>query len=207
MGAHGELAAAHQRQEGPRPCRAGGRRRASRLRQRETAKPAPPKKPPRRGAGSASKAKGDVPAASPCAHCSRRRKARRLSSGRIEIEARVDLHGMRQSEAHDTLRRFLKPGHAGASAGCSSSPERGAGATATGRARLAREGFERGVLRRNVPRWLAEPELAGIVVGFTTAAIHHGGEGALYVQLRNREPRPGEENDYAAETPLLPFVR
>ena len=44
----------------------------------------------------------------------------------------------------------------------------------------------RGILRRNVPFWLAEPELRSIVVGFTSAAIRHGGEGALYVQLRKR---------------------
>ena len=43
---------------------------------------------------------------------------------------------------------------------------------------------ERGVLKRNVPRWLAEPELRSIVVSYTTAAIQHGGEGALYVHLR-----------------------
>jgi DNA-nicking Smr family endonuclease len=44
---------------------------------------------------------------------------------------------------------------------------------------------ERGILRKNVPHWLAEPELRTVVVSFTTAAIPHGGEGALYVQLRN----------------------
>jgi DNA-nicking Smr family endonuclease len=41
------------------------------------------------------------------------------------------------------------------------------------------------VLRKNVPLWLAEPELRAIVVSFTTAAVPHGGEGALYIQLRN----------------------
>ena len=51
----------------------------------------------------------------------------------------------------------------------------------------ARDGEERGVLRRNVPRWLAEPELAAIVVSFTTASIRHGGDGALYVQIRARK--------------------
>ncbi len=46
---------------------------------------------------------------------------------------------------------------------------------------------ERGVLRKNVPMWLSEPELRAIVVSFTAAAIQHGGDGALYVQLRNPE--------------------
>jgi DNA-nicking Smr family endonuclease len=105
------------------------------------------------------------------------------------VEARIDLHGMRQSEAHAALRRFLFDAYAkgrrwvlvitgkGAPARSGRAPEE---------AEYGRE-EERGVLRRNVPRWLAEPELRAIVVGFTPAAVRHGGEGALYVQLR----RPG----------------
>ena len=85
-----------------------------------------------------------------------RRHARRLRSGQVEIEARLDLHGLHQADAHAALRRFLLGCHA------------------------------RGVLRRNVPRWLAEPELRAIVVSYTPAASAHGGEGALYVQLRRR---------------------
>lgn len=45
---------------------------------------------------------------------------------------------------------------------------------------------ERGVLRRQVPLWLALPEFRDLVVGFDKAAIGHGGEGALYVRLRKR---------------------
>jgi DNA-nicking Smr family endonuclease len=45
---------------------------------------------------------------------------------------------------------------------------------------------DRGVLKRGVPLWLAEPELRAIVVGYATAHPRHGGEGALYLQLRRR---------------------
>ena len=41
-----------------------------------------------------------------------------------------------------------------------------------------------GALRRDVPRWLREPQLAGSVVGVYQAHPRHGGEGALYVYLR-----------------------
>ncbi len=41
---------------------------------------------------------------------------------------------------------------------------------------------ERGVLRRQVPQWLALPEFRTMVVGFEEAHIGHGGEGALYVR-------------------------
>lgn len=95
---------------------------------------------------------------------------------------------MRQAEAHSALRSFLhachRKGHSvvlvitgkGAPAGTKSDLPWG---EAMGRS-------ERGVLRRNVPQWLAHPELRGIVVSFTEAAIRHGGDGALYVHLRRK---------------------
>ena len=48
--------------------------------------------------------------------------------------------------------------------------------------------LERGALKREVPLWLNLPEFRAIVVGFESAAIGHGGEGALYVRLRKRRP-------------------
>jgi len=42
----------------------------------------------------------------------------------------------------------------------------------------------RGVLRRQVPLWLALPELRRYVIGFEDAHVGHGGEGALYVRVR-----------------------
>jgi len=114
-----------------------------------------------------------------------RKHARKIRGGRTEIEARVDLHGLRQSEAHAELRAFLfrcqsrglrfvlvitgkgKPGSA--SETCYRNPEN-----------------DRGVLKRNVPRWLEEPDVRSIVVSYTAAAIQHGGEGAIYVHLRAR---------------------
>lgn len=112
-----------------------------------------------------------------------RKAARRLRQGATEIEARIDLHGMRQHEAHGALRRFLLS--------CFARRLRWVLViTGKGGQRRQREDniygvSESGVLRRNVPMWLAEPELRAIVVSFTTAAIPHGGEGALYIQLRN----------------------
>ncbi len=132
------------------------------------------------------------PAAPPPLAALDRRKARHIGSGRVEVEARIDLHGMRQNEAHRALHRFLVHAHADG---------RRWVLVITGKGGPRRRGSEsddegyggeeeRGVLRRNVPRWLAEPELRAIVVGFTGAAIRHGGEGALYVQLRRRDRPP-----------------
>ncbi len=116
-----------------------------------------------------------------------RRKARRIGAGRIEVEARIDLHGMRQSEAHTALRRFLTSAHAKEKRWVLVITGKGGPQRGTSEPDDYGRVEERGVLRRNVPRWLAEPELRAIVVGFSEAAIRHGGEGALYVQLRRRE--------------------
>ena len=114
------------------------------------------------------------------------KRARKLRTGQVDIDARIDLHGMRQSEAHTALRGFLHACHrkshsvvlviTGKGAPPGSKPD-GPWGDQMGRS-------ERGVLRRNVPQWLAEPELRAIVVSFTSASIRHGGDGALYVHLR-----------------------
>lgn len=116
-------------------------------------------------------------------------KERALRSGKSEIEARIDLHGMRQSEAHVVLKRFLYASHAkGLSSVLVITGKGGPEGKPAADAPFWMSGAEgeRGVLRRNVPRWLAEPDLRGIVVSFTEAAIRHGGGGALYVHLRRR---------------------
>jgi DNA-nicking Smr family endonuclease len=117
------------------------------------------------------------------------KKARRLSSGRSEIERRIDLHGMRQSEAHAALRRFLRACHAEGLRDVLVITGKG------GPGRRSDDELEthwserdlRGVLKRSVPQWLCEPDLRAIVVSFRTAAIRHGGEGALYVHLRRKD--------------------
>jgi DNA-nicking Smr family endonuclease len=43
---------------------------------------------------------------------------------------------------------------------------------------------ERGVLRRQVPLWFELPEFRRYVLGFESAHVGHGGEGALYVRIR-----------------------
>jgi DNA-nicking Smr family endonuclease len=103
-----------------------------------------------------------------------RRERSQLSKGRKEIEARLDLHGMTQARAHRALAGFLHRAH-------------GDGLTfvlvITGKGKIGSES-ERGVLRRQVPQWLSQPEFRSLVVGFEEAHIGHGGAGALYVRIR-----------------------
>lgn len=104
-----------------------------------------------------------------------RRERAQLSRGRKEIDARLDLHGMTQTRAHRVLLSFLQRAHSD-------------GMTfvlvITGKGKVGGAEAERGVLRRQVPHWLALPEFRNLVIGFEEAHIGHGGEGALYVRVR-----------------------
>lgn len=100
------------------------------------------------------------------------REMTKIRRGRLEVDAKLDLHGMRQAEAQNALIGFLRRAQA-----------QGAKVVivVTGKG-LARE--DGGVLRRVVPMWLQAPGLRDLIVGFGEAARHHGGEGALYVRIR-----------------------
>ena len=70
-------------------------------------------------------------------------------------------------------------------------PAPGAGARREDRAGDHRQGRqrgdgERGVLKRQVPMWLALPEFRAWWSASSDAAIGHGGEGALYVRVRRK---------------------
>jgi DNA-nicking Smr family endonuclease len=113
-----------------------------------------------------------------------RHERRRLARGTRAIDSRIDLHGLRQSEAHQVLRGFL----AEAQRRNFSIVLVITGKGAEGPPGLM--GEERGVLRRVVPQWLRLPDLRPLVVGFEEAHAGHGGAGALYVRLRRTRRGP-----------------
>jgi DNA-nicking Smr family endonuclease len=110
-----------------------------------------------------------------------RQTARRLERGRLAVDARLDLHGMRQRDAHAALRRFLKAAQGKGHRHVLVITGKGGPADDT---RPFYESDTRGVLRQAVPRWLAQPDLAQVVLSFSEAPRRLGGEGALYVRLR-----------------------
>jgi len=110
-----------------------------------------------------------------------RQTARQLERGKLPVEARLDLHGMRQREAHAALRRFLKSAQGQGYRHVLVITGKGAAADTT---RPFYESEERGVLRQAVPHWLAAPDLAHVVLSYSEAPRRLGGEGALYVRLR-----------------------
>jgi DNA-nicking Smr family endonuclease len=103
-----------------------------------------------------------------------RANAERLKRGLHRIEARLDLHGMTQAEAHQALSAFV-------------AESRGIGRRCvlviTGRGR-GQGGT--GVLKTLVPRWLEEPALRPNVLAIAPAQPQHGGPGATYLLLRRR---------------------
>jgi DNA-nicking Smr family endonuclease len=108
--------------------------------------------------------------------------AERLKRGRYPIEARIDLHGMTQDDAHRTLGDFI--------ARCARAGLRCV-LVITGKG-LRRPGDEGpgggalGILRNAAPRWLNEAPSRARILAFAAAQPRDGGSGALYVLLRRR---------------------
>ena len=72
-----------------------------------------PAKPKTRAATDTARAAGGAKAASGGGEgAARPAHARELDKGKIEVEARLDLHGLRQRDAHAQLQRFLKSAQA-----------------------------------------------------------------------------------------------
>ncbi len=117
------------------------------------------------------------------------KNAERLIRGKMEIEARLDLHGHRQDTAQRELVDFIRRNHGygkrcvlvitgkGRSLKEAAREEPSAG----GRYRIPER---KGVLFDLVPEWLASPALTPYVVAFSPSQARHGGSGALYVYLR-----------------------
>ena len=96
-----------------------------------------------------------------------------LKKKKVQIEAYLDLHGLNQSKAKDKVKNFIKQ--------CFFEKIRhiviitGKGAN------------NKGVLKKSTPKWLIEDDIAKFVVGFKTMPHNFGGEGAIYVKIRNME--------------------
>jgi len=103
----------------------------------------------------------------------------RMKRGKLSPEARIDLHGMTAAEAHLELREFILD---------ASASQKRLVLVITGKGRV-RDDFDAiparmGVLRHQVPQWLALPPLRNAVLQVTPAHVRHGGDGAYYVYLR-----------------------
>lgn len=96
---------------------------------------------------------------------------RKIAKGRVALEARIDLHGLVQSEAHAMLHGFLMRAH-----------ERGLRHVLVITGKGSSMGSD-GALKRAVPMWFSKPDFRYLISSYEPAARHHGGDGALYVRL------------------------
>jgi DNA-nicking Smr family endonuclease len=114
-----------------------------------------------------------------------RRSAQRLREGRMEIDGRIDLHGMTLPQAHGAVITFIQR-MAAANKRCLLV------ITGKGERETPKDmpWYEqpRGQIRQMLPVWLAEPDLASLILSTAPARPEHGGSGACYVLLRrNRD--------------------
>jgi DNA-nicking Smr family endonuclease len=97
----------------------------------------------------------------------------KLERGEFAVRSHVDLHGMALDDARRAVDEFLFDRHRHG--------ERCV-LVITGKGRNSRR--QVGVLREQIPQWLARGPSARRVLAFVTARPCDGGEGALYVLLR-----------------------
>lgn len=119
-----------------------------------------------------------------------RRTAERFRKGTLPIDSRLDLHGLNREQAHAALRLFVRQCHA-AGKRCL--------LVITGKGARGKPDADNpyttpeppGRLKREVPGWLANADLAPMILATATAIPRDGGSGALYILLRRRrEDRP-----------------
>lgn len=105
----------------------------------------------------------------------------KMKRGKLVPEARIDLHGMTLAQAHPALLGFILG---------SQSMGRRLVLVITGKGKDRDDGgpipTRNGILRHQVPQWLALPPLGQAVLQVTPAHHTHGGYGALYVYLRRQ---------------------
>jgi DNA-nicking Smr family endonuclease len=116
-----------------------------------------------------------------------KRTAQRLRRGRLDVEARLDLHGFTQSQAHPALDNFL---------GNAQQSGKRCVLVVTGKGTRQIDedtGLDRatGVLKDQVPRWLNQPPNRGRILSFTHATQADGGSGALYILLKKGQSNKG----------------
>jgi DNA-nicking Smr family endonuclease len=108
-----------------------------------------------------------------------RRTHQQMLRGKLKPEARIDLHGMTVAEAHPELVRFLLNAQA--------SGKRMV-LVITGKGKVKDDHGpipqRMGVLRHQLPHWLGQPPLGGVVQQVAPAHLKHGGGGAFYIYLR-----------------------
>jgi len=111
-----------------------------------------------------------------------RRTAQRFARGEMNIDARLDLHGLNLAQAESAVTSFI---HRAAAA------DYRCVLVVTGKGRRSHDTpsdseAPRGRIRAEAPHWLNRPSLRPLILAVREAHYRHGGGGALYVLLKRR---------------------
>ena len=97
---------------------------------------------------------------------------KQLKKERISFNAVVDLHGKTEIQAYETIKNFIYESYLNEFRNIIIITGKGIN--------------NQGKLKLKTPLWLKNKELSKFVVGFELMPHSKGGEGALFVQLKNK---------------------
>ena len=97
---------------------------------------------------------------------------KQLKNDRLNFDAIIDLHGKTEVQAYESIKNFIN--------NCYLNNLKNI-IIVTGKGPNSK-----GKLKLKTPLWLKSEVLSKFVVGFETMPLNKGGEGALFVQLKNK---------------------
>jgi DNA-nicking Smr family endonuclease len=108
-----------------------------------------------------------------------KRNATRLRRGELPIEGTLDLHGQASITAHNNVVQFIERAYAA---------QKRCLLVITGKGKRSAE--DGGILKKQLPLWLAQSGVQDKILAVTPAQPKDGGSGAFYVLLRRQRYIP-----------------
>ena len=97
---------------------------------------------------------------------------KQMKSNKFTFDAMVDLHGKTEIQAYEIIKNFIKDSYLN---------------NFKNIIIITGKGYNgKGILKLKTPLWLKSEGLSKYVVGFETMPHSKGGEGALFVKLKNK---------------------
>ena len=97
---------------------------------------------------------------------------KQIKSNKLNFDAIIDLHGKTEVQAYVSIKNFIKDCYLNNFKSIMIVTGKGSNS--------------KGKLKLKTPLWLKSEDLSKYIVGFETMPSNKGGEGALFVQLKNK---------------------
>ncbi len=97
---------------------------------------------------------------------------KKIKKNKLTYDAIIDLHGKTEAQAYNIIKNFIEDSYFNNLKNVIIITGKGANS--------------KGILKLKTPMWLKNEKLSKFVVGYETMAQNKGGEGALFVILRDR---------------------